>query len=449
VIDEVQRCRGWDDKDMVTFRMHETRFLQAGDKLASRAGQKGVTGALKPGRSMPFTEDGIVADVMINPHSLPSRMTVGYVIEAAAGLLCARKGTFADGTPFQRTAAPSDNGRDPPRKLVEELQEELTSNGFACMGDQVMYHGDTGERIISRIFRGPVAYLRMKQSVEEKYHARARGPVHMTTHQPTEGRAREGGLRIGEMERNCFTAHGAANTCTDRLFYSSDYAEVPICTTCKLVAMPQAPSDRRDMVVGLNETAGYCMNCRKAGTVLMTPMPFIAKLNSMELQTMHIRPEFTLEADPRVDILGAASVGVKKAVPDGQLPLPLPTHKPVTVPRRRRQWNSEPAAEQVDQVPEGFSRWWDGAPSPQHQGLEGFDVTDVPEGFGTFSPVFEHESPSMNDCMSLASPVFNPCSPSFDPSTPAFKPSSPPAYLPTSSPMYLCPSPAYVPASPV
>jgi DNA-directed RNA polymerase II subunit RPB2 len=368
-IDSVRRCRGRDDKDLVTVQMHTARFLQVGDKLTSAHGQKGVTGCIKPAREMPWTESGIVADVLLNPHAEPSRMTIGQPIESGVGLLCARHGCIGDGTPFRKPG-------QSPEEFVTSLNKDLLANGFDCMGDQVMYKGETGERIRARIFFGPVAYFRVKQMVDDKHHARARGPVHMTTQQPTEGRSKDGGLRIGEMERDCIQSHGAASVCTDRLFYSSDYAEVPICKTCNLLAMPRAPADRKDLVVGMNEHAGYCLNCKKAGSVFMTPMPYITKLLSLELMAMHIRPEIVVETNPRVQ--GAAAPkksSLVKRVDPGLGPGPGLGGGSTSRKRRTVTWG-DVEGDDVDVAPAGFG------PAPDTVLEEDIDV--APEGFGGF-----------------------------------------------------------------
>jgi DNA-directed RNA polymerase II subunit RPB2 len=362
-VDSVRRCRGRDDKDLVMVQMHSARFLQVGDKLTSAHGQKGVTGCIKPARDMPWTPGGIVADVLINPHAKPSRMTIGQPLEAGTGLLCARHGVIGDATPFRKPQTTAE--------LAASLNEDLVANGFECMGDHVMHKGETGERIRARVFFGPVSYFRVKQMVDDKHHARARGPVHMTTQQPTEGRSKDGGLRIGEMERDCIQSHGAANVCTDRLFYSSDYAEVPICKVCHLLAMPQAPPDRRDLVVGLNEAAGYCLNCKRAGTVYMTPMPYITKLLSMELMAMHVRPEIVIDVDPRADAATGASVGMPGSAAH--------TAQAAMQSRKRRVVRFEGDTDDEDVFGAGGTGKDD---KPAADGLEEGEVMEAPEGFG-------------------------------------------------------------------
>ncbi len=305
LVDSVKRCRGRDDKDIATIQMHTTRFMQVGDKLTSIHGQKGIVGHMKPARDMPFTASGIVADLIINPHAYPSRMTIGQCLEAARGLVCATTGETGDGTPFRK---PTER-----KELVDELRADLLAHGFEFLGDQVMYKGETGQRMQGLVFFGPVMYFRTKQMVDDKHHARARGPVHGLTNQPNEGRSKDGGLRIGEMERDCIQSHGAAWVAMDRLFYSSDYAEIPVCRECHLIALPRAPVEKRGQVINFNEKTGYCMNCKKAGTVYMTPMPYITKLLSLELMAMHVRPEIVIDVDPNVDANTMASVGIPRA----------------------------------------------------------------------------------------------------------------------------------------
>jgi DNA-directed RNA polymerase II subunit RPB2 len=191
-VDHVLRCKGRDDKDLVAVRTHMVRFLDAGDKLTSVHGQKGVVGCIKPARDMPYTRDGVVADLVINPHAFPSRMTIGHLMESALGMVCAINGETADGTPFNRVTC-------------EDIGKMLQENGFESMGEQVMYKGESGEQIHGKLFFGSTYYQRVKQMVDDKHHARARGPVHILTQQPVEGRSKDGGFRMGDMERECLS----------------------------------------------------------------------------------------------------------------------------------------------------------------------------------------------------------------------------------------------------
>jgi hypothetical protein len=331
-------------------------------------------------------------------------MTVGQQQSGALGLVCARTGEVGEGTPFSLVT-------------VEDIGRELAKHGFSDMGDRVMFNGITGEPMQARLFFAPEYYFKVRQMIADKFQARARGPVHLLHQQPTEGRAQKGGLRVGDMERDALQAHGGAFAVWDRLFQQSDYSEQPLCTQCHQLAMPQAPPDQARLVLGKNEHTGYCSNCRKAGTVTMTPMPYATKLLTHELNAMHVRTEFFVDVQPGVNVHAAASVGVPRSLaPDHELMQPLAAQAPT-----------------LSQTFAGYS----GTADPSH----------VPDGFlrqprrrikGAASAAAAHAA--------RASPAYAPSSPAYAPSSPAYAPSSP-AYVP-SSPAYVPSSPAYAPSSP-
>jgi hypothetical protein len=195
---------------------------------------------------------------------------------------------------------------------VEQVCALLQQHGYDAMGEQVMYKGETGERITGFMFFGCAMYQRVKQMVDDKHHARARGPVHILTQQPVEGRSKDGGFRVGDMERDCIQGHGAAHVAWDRFFQQSDFSEWPLCSKCHLIAMGTAPPDQRALIVGRNETSGYCMNCKTAGTTFNVPLPAATKLFSMELMTAHVRTEFLLDPYPDTNPFSSAAAGLPR-----------------------------------------------------------------------------------------------------------------------------------------
>ena len=247
-------------------RVRAFRKPVIGDKVSSRMGQKGTIGNIIPERDMPFTKDGIRPDIIINPHAIPSRMTIGQLKETLLGKVLVNLGLFGDGTSFGEYD-------------IKDISKELLKVGFEMNGNELLYNGLTGEQIKSEIFIGPVFYQRLKHMVNDKQHSRSIGPMVNFTHQPAEGRSRDGGLRFGEMERDAMVGHGASRFTRGRMYDSSDKYEVHVCRKCGLVA---AYNDERSIHL--------CKTCDNRADFALVQIPYACKLLFQELATMNIAP---------------------------------------------------------------------------------------------------------------------------------------------------------------
>ena len=247
-------------------RIRSTRIPDIGDKFSSRHGQKGTVGMVYREQDLPFTKDGIVPDIIINPHAIPSRMTIAQLLECIVGKSCAIGGYMGDGTAF--------NHND-----VNSISQGLESLGFQGQGNEVLYNGTTGEQINTSIYMGPTYYQKLKHMSGDKIHSRAGGPVVSMTRQPAEGRSALGGLRFGEMERDCMIAHGATSFLKERMLDVSDKYSVFVCDTCNMVA---TANPRKHIY--------ECKKCNNYGNFSQVFIPYSCKLLFQELQCMSITP---------------------------------------------------------------------------------------------------------------------------------------------------------------
>ncbi|KAF7074495.1 hypothetical protein CFC21_079353 [Triticum aestivum] len=266
MVDQVLLTTNADGLRFVKVRMRSVRIPQIGDKFSSRHGQKGTVGMTYTQEDMPWTIEGITPDIIVNPHAIPSRMTIGQLIECIMGKVAAHMGKEGDATPFTDVT-------------VDNISKALHKCGYQMRGFETMYNGHTGRKLTAMIFLGPTYYQRLKHMVDDKIHSRGRGPVQILTRQPAEGRSRDGGLRFGEMERDCMIAHGAAFFLKERLFDQSDAYRVHVCEKCGLIA-----------IANLKKNSFECRGCKNKTDIVQVHIPYACKLLFQELMAMAIAP---------------------------------------------------------------------------------------------------------------------------------------------------------------
>jgi DNA-directed RNA polymerase III subunit RPC2 len=321
---------------LVKILIRECRRPEVGDKFSSRHGQKGVVGLMLNQEDMPFNSQGICPDLIMNPHGFPSRMTIAKLME----LLCSKgailhgqqKYASAFGTnqyyhnnnnnnneeddddenmpeelgveeDLHREIFKNDSKVMPPNPLnegvkrtadrVEECAYYLVKNGYSYNGKELLCSGVNGSVILSSIFMGPVYYQKLKHMVTDKFHGRSKGPRTMLTRQPTEGRAKDGGLRLGEMERDCLVAYGASGLVLERLMYSSDHFTAFVCGNCGLIV-------RKGFCPSCHHNASHSSSSRGSDTsnqICQVKLPYACKLLFQELVGMNIIPRLRLTTE--------------------------------------------------------------------------------------------------------------------------------------------------------
>ncbi|CAA0816195.1 DNA-directed RNA polymerase II subunit 2 [Striga hermonthica] len=271
IVDQVLLTTNADGLRFVKIRMRSVRIPQIGDKFSSRHGQKGTIGMTYTQEDMPWTMEGITPDIIVNPHAIPSRMTIGQLIECIMGKVAAHMGKEGDATPFTDVT-------------VDNISRALHKCGYQMRGFETMYNGHTGRVLTAMIFLGPTYYQRLKHMVDDKIHSRGRGPVQILTRQPAEGRSRDGGLRFGEMERDCMIAHGAAHFLKERLFDQSDAYRVHVCEKCGIMA-----------IANLKKHSFECRGCKNKTDIVQINIPYACKLLIQELLSMAIAPRLLMK----------------------------------------------------------------------------------------------------------------------------------------------------------
>jgi len=261
-----------DGYKMVKIKIRQMKIPEIGDKVCSRCSQKGTIGMVMRHEDMPFTAEGIVPDLIMNPHAIPSRMTMNQLLECIGAKSAVHQGKFRWSTAFTSHSV----------NILEELCDELHANGFQRHGHERMMNGITGEMMDANIFIGPTYYQRLKHLVSGKIHARNHGNVQMLFRQPCEGRSKEGGLRFGEMERDAMISHGASRFLVERLFDMSDPFKIPVCTKCGMIPHHWKVCEN-------------CTNQERRHKVQEVPLPYACKLLFQELMAMGIRITMKLD----------------------------------------------------------------------------------------------------------------------------------------------------------
>ncbi|XP_042483673.1 DNA-directed RNA polymerase D subunit 2b-like [Macadamia integrifolia] len=267
-----------DGKNFAVVSLRQVRSPSLGDKFSSMHGQKGVVGLLESQEDFPFTLQGIVPDIVINPHAFPTRQTLGQLFESALGKGIAGDGSIRYATPF---TTPS----------IDDVTNQLHRAGYEKWGSERFCNGRTGEMMESLIFIGPAFYQRLIHMAEDKVKFRNTGPVHPLTRQPVSDRKRFGGVKFGEMERDCLIAHGASANLHERLFTLSDFSQMHICRKCTNIASVI----QRSLPGGKKIRGPYCRFCESAENIVRVNVPYGAKLLCQELFSMGISVKFDTE----------------------------------------------------------------------------------------------------------------------------------------------------------
>ena len=276
-IDKNYTGRNGDGYNFAKVRVRILRKPVMGDKVSSRSGQKGTVGNIIPECDMPFTKEGLRPDIILNPHAIPSRMTIAQLKETLLGKVLLELGVFGDATSFGELD-------------IKTISQELQRVGYESYGNEIMYNGLTGEQMEMSTFIGPVFYQRLKHMVNDKQHSRSIGPMVNLTRQPAEGRSRDGGFRVGEMERDVMLAHGASRFCRERLYDASDKYSIHVCKKC---GMTVSYNDGKKK--GFDFTIHLCRTCGNTTDFARVEVPYAFKLMSQELQTINVATRIMTE----------------------------------------------------------------------------------------------------------------------------------------------------------
>jgi DNA-directed RNA polymerase II subunit RPB2 len=446
---------GFVDKSFITegeegfriakIRIREERVPAIGDKMASRAGQKGTLGLIIPEEDMPFCQDGTRPDLIINPHALPSRMTIGQLVESLLGKVCVEYGGYGDCTAFAN--------KGPNTDIYGEL---LVNAGFHSSGNQIMYNGMTGEQIYSEIYIGPTYYMRLKHMVKDKINYRARGPRTMLTRQTVQGRANDGGLRIGEMERDGVMAHGASAFLNESFMVRGDEYFMAVCNKTGGIAVYNPSlnlfiSPFADGPIQFHGTLDGKMNIENVTSFgrsfSLVRIPYSLKLLIQELQALNIQMRIITEdnIDQLMNMSYSDNINKLVNLEDKTKSLSdlVDKFKNDLMKLRNKDTGSTAVQREKDLETQAVE-FNEASPeyatdSPPYAPYSPYSPEYVP----TDSPPYADTSPAYNP---TGSPQYDPNSPQYNPNSPQYNPNSPtsPVYNPNASPPYV----VYEPTSP-
>jgi DNA-directed RNA polymerase II subunit RPB2 len=456
IVDKAFISRGGEGFRTAKIRVRQERIPEVGDKLCSRCGQKGTIGLVIPEEDMPFTAEGVRPDIIINPHALPSRMTIGQLVECLVGKAGAIYGAFGDCTAFVN--------KGPKEEVYGALLREA---GYSPTGRETMYNGMDGSILEAEVFIGPTYYMRLKHMVQDKINYRARGPRTVLTRQTVQGRSNDGGLRIGEMERDCITSHGMAEFLTESMMTRGDEYFAAVCNQSGKLAIYNeskkvflCPATDGPIVFGHGQGGELRLETvsKYGRNFSIIRIPYAFKLLWQELQTMNIQMQlvtadnidqlYNLAYDNEtgdMKVIGEDLIEQLKAMRDDKrnarpAPIDYSAMGPPTTYGAPGMRYGESSPKYTDaQGTYGAQPGEYTATSPPYYPTS---PTYAPGAYTTTSPSYLPTSPSYLP----TSPTYNPTSPSYAPTSPSYAPTSP-TYNPT-SPTYNPTSPSYAPTSP-
>jgi len=409
IVDKAFITEGEEGYRIAKIRIREERIPNLGDKMASRAGQKGTIGLVIPEQDMPFTSDGIRPDIIINPHAIPTRMTIGQLVEGITGKACAMYGGSGDCTAF--------NNKGSKIKIFGEL---LTSVGYHSSGNEILYNGMTGEQISSEIFMGPTYYMRLKHMVKDKINYRSLGPRTALTRQPVAGRANDGGLRIGEMERDSVISHGASEFLRESMMERGDKYFIAVCNNTGMMAIynPSKNLFMSPMADGPIKYTGsldgkdmHIENVTKFGrNFSIVAVPYTFKLLLQELQTINIQMRIITEDNIKQFENMSYSKNIEKLLHIDKFDSKVMINEIKTALYKEKQKSD------VYKTPDSIS-----TPSPVAQYQEGVSPAYEPpeEEYERLREMYKKTAEELE-----LSPEYNPNSPVTGPGTPDFPPTN-------------------------